>query len=69
MIEVDSDFNYVDWFQKCFIHHNFQDQTLLDTVLSHNQNLNNQGGTIEEIQARNKAEYDRILALGAPIIK
>lgn len=60
--------------QVCELHKALTDQTLLDTVLAHNQSFNVPSGDLTERQANDQAiarsaEAQRILVLGRPTVK
>jgi len=70
-IEIDSNFNFLDWEKKCELHKNFNGSELLKEVLTHNKNLNLQFGSIELnetqktiIRMSKQTEYSRINSLG-----
>ncbi len=67
IILVDSNFNYENWIQKCFIHKNMNDIAFLNTVHIHNKNLNRPTQTRTETLTLKANEKARIRALGDPI--
>lgn len=75
-IEIDSNFNFVDWEKKCEIHKNLKGSELLKEVLIHIRSFNFKFGSIEltdiqwsEIAQDKRNELTRIKSLGSGIKK
>jgi len=75
-IEVDSNFNFIDWEKKCEIHKTINDQDLVTVVLAHNNPFNSKFGNITlndiqraEISLDKRNEVNRIKSLGDGIEK
>jgi len=75
-IEIDSNYNFIDWVQKCELHKNLNNQVLIVEVMKHNKSFNYKFGNIDlnpiqtkEIAQDRKNEFTRIKLLGDGIEK